>query len=162
MTIPEASSLGHCVDEQLVGLHMTCAEPRRTPSRDSNRRFNRFSALSEPASEGSPLTHDNDKSRSLAFRQSKISGLYPPLTPVRTPHSTEPLAAFSDPPVKRAAGRPRCQLDLDRRIDLSAIGFAVLTRIEIPHGLIWNVRSIVEGSGRTWHIEQQIMKPFRG
>ena len=74
-----------------------------------------------------------ERSESSPFR-TKISGFDPLLSSVRTSDAPVPLRAWSmllDPPVERASNRPRCCLDFDRRIDFSAIGFAVLTRIEI-------------------------------
>src|SRR5215211_727203 len=70
---------------------------------------------------------------SRRWRTPKISCFDPPLRAIWTPDSAKPLPAFLHPPVELATGRPCGCLDLNRRIDLAAIGFAVLTRIEVTH-----------------------------
>ena len=79
------------------------------------------------------MSPDSDKPRLLALGGTKISGLDPPLTAVFAAHPSEPLLAFSDPPVQLATAGPGCGLNLDRWIDFLAVGFAVLIRIQIPH-----------------------------
>ncbi|HEX3198230.1 MAG TPA: hypothetical protein VHR39_11840 [Propionibacteriaceae bacterium] len=80
------------------------------------------------------------------------------MTAVWTAYPTYPLLAFLHPPIECAARRPRGCLDLDGRVDLSAIGFAVLTRIEIP---AWIIRTqlrlwMEEGHARIKHRPQDL------
>jgi hypothetical protein len=56
------------------------------------------------------------------------------LPAIGTAYPTEPLLTLFDPPIELAGFRPGCSLNLDRRIDFSAVCFSVLTRIKIiPH-----------------------------
>jgi hypothetical protein len=56
------------------------------------------------------------------------------LPAIGTAYPTEPLLTLFHPPVELAGFRPGCSLNLDRRIDFSAVCFSVLTRIKIiPH-----------------------------
>jgi hypothetical protein len=77
----------------------------------------------------------------------KINSPEPQLTTVFAPYPTQPLLALFDPPVKRACGRPRCDLYFNGWIHFPAIGFAVLTRIEV-HGQ-WEHRFDCAGKGTT-------------
>jgi hypothetical protein len=71
---------------------------------------------------------------SILFGWTKISSLDPPLTTVYTAYATPPFLPFFHPPIELAGFRPGCSLNLDRRIDFSAVCFSVLTRIKIiPH-----------------------------
>jgi hypothetical protein len=49
---------------------------------------------------------------------------------MRSAHAAEPLPAFSDPPIDRAGRAPCSDLDFNRRINGSAIRFAILDRID--------------------------------
>ncbi|HEY6683347.1 MAG TPA: hypothetical protein VI030_10255 [Propionibacteriaceae bacterium] len=55
------------------------------------------------------------------------------MTAVSTAYPAPPFPPFSHPPIELPSSRPRGRLHLDWRIDFSAIGFAVLARIEILH-----------------------------
>jgi hypothetical protein len=64
----------------------------------------------------------------------KINSPDPALTAVRTAYQTPPFLPFLHLPIELASFRPGCSLNLDRRIDFSAVCFSVLTRIKIiPH-----------------------------
>jgi hypothetical protein len=61
------------------------------------------------------------------FGWTKIRSLDPLLPTVWTAYSPQPLLALLDPPMELASSRQRGWLNLDRRIDRSAVDFAVLT-----------------------------------
>ena len=57
------------------------------------------------------------------------------MTAICTAYTTEPFAAFSDPPVELAGCRPIGYLYVNGWIDFSTVGFAVMTWIEVLHVL---------------------------
>ena len=71
--------------------------------------------------------------RSTILRKTKINRSDPPLTAIFTTYATQPLLPFLDPPIERACRRPGGYVNLDRWIYFAAMGFAVLTGIEIAH-----------------------------
>jgi hypothetical protein len=70
-----------------------------------------------------------DKSWPRAARRTKINSSDPSLTAVRTADATEPLLALFRPIIELATWRPRGRLDLDRRIDHSAIYLGTLLQV---------------------------------
>jgi hypothetical protein len=63
--------------------------------------------------------------------RTKINGSDPPSTAVRTAYPTPPFPPFLHPPIELASARPRGHLDLDRRIDFSAICFDTLLHLVV-------------------------------
>jgi hypothetical protein len=86
----------------------------------------RISAIDKPL----PSESLSEGSR-MSARGTKINSPDPALSAVCTAYPAEPLLTFFDPPIELAGSGPRRRLHLDRRINCTAVRFAVLVRIEI-------------------------------
>jgi hypothetical protein len=66
-----------------------------------------------------------------AARGTKINSFDPPLTAVCIAYAAPPFLPFLHPPIELASLQPRGHLDLDRRIDFSAISFGKVLHVVV-------------------------------
>ena len=94
---------------------------RRPPSEDGCRAGRRSSSLQEANGE-TVVDH---------LRGTKINSSDPPVRAVCAGYATPPLPPFFHPPIELASFRPHGRLDLDRRIDFSAICLGMLLHLGV-------------------------------
>jgi hypothetical protein len=68
---------------------------------------------------------------SLALRRTKINSFDPPLPAVSTAYPAPPLSPFFHPPIQLTSFRPRRYLDLNRRVNYTAICCGKLLQVGI-------------------------------